>query len=92
MFKSFRSKMSLFLEEIKIKLNKEFNPKKLILVDNSYLHSKHKSFDPNKFHIKLIIKSQKLKSMSKIAAHKEVFSVLKQEMKDKIHALQIEIK
>ena len=62
-----------------------------MLIDNSRLHTKHKSFDPNKFHIKLIIKSQKLKSMSKIAAHKEVFSALKQEMKDKIHALEIEI-
>ena len=80
-----------FFEQIKEKINKKINPENIILIDNSSLHIKHKSFDPNKFHIKLIIKSQKLKSMSKIAAHKEVFSVLKQEMKDKIHALEIEI-
>ena len=72
-------------------IKEKINPENLVLIDNSRLHTKHKSFDPNKFHIKLIIKSQKLKSMSKIAAHKEVFSVLKQEMKDKIHALEIEI-
>ena len=30
--------------------------------------------------------------MSKIEAHKEIFSLLKDEMKDKIHALEIEIK
>ena len=82
--------MNIF-DQIKEKIKEKINPENLVLIDNSRLHAKHKSFDPNKFHIKLIIKSQKLKSMSKIAAHKEVFSVLKQEMKDKIHALEIEI-
>ena len=92
MFKSFRSKMILFLEEIKIKLNKEFNPKKLILVDNSYLHSKHKSFDPNKIHLKIIIESEKSKKIERLQAHKAIFNLLKHEMKEKIHALEIEIK
>ena len=92
MFKSFRSKMSPFLEEIEIKLNKEFNPKKLILVDNSYLHSKHKSFDPNKIHLKIFIESDKLKKKGRLEAHKEIFNLLKHEMKEKIHALEIEIK
>ena len=30
--------------------------------------------------------------MSKIQAHKKIFSILKEEMKNKIHALEIEIK
>ena len=30
--------------------------------------------------------------MNKIDAHKKVFSILKEEMKNKIHALEIEIK
>ena len=51
-----------------------------------------KSFDPEKTHIKIIINSPKLKKMAKIKAHKEIFSLLKNEMKDKIHALEIEIK
>ena len=32
-----------------------------------------------------------LKNMSKISAHKKIFSILKEEMKTKIHALEIEI-
>ena len=84
--------MIAFLEEIKIKLNEEFNPKKLILVDNSYLHSKHKSFDPNKIHLKIIIESEKLKKIERLQAHKAIFNLLKHEMKEKIHALEIEIK
>ena len=84
--------MIAFLEEIKIKLNKEFNPKKLILVDNSYLHTKHKSFNPDKIHLKIIIESDKLKKIEKLEAHKTIFKLLKHEMKEKIHALEIEIK
>ena len=81
-----------FFEQIKEKINKKINPENIILIDNSHLHSKHKSFDVNKFHLKIIIKSKKLKSMSKIMAHKEIFSILKQEMSNKIHALEIEIR
>ena len=80
-----------FSDEVKEKINEKINPENIILVDNSYLHTKHKSFDSNKFHLKLIIKSKKLKNMDKIAAHKEIFEILKNEMKDRIHALEIEI-
>ena len=80
-----------FFEQIKEKINKKINPENIILIDNSSLHVKHKSFDTNKFHIKIIIKSSKLRNMNKIKAHKEIFSILKNEMQNKIHALEIEI-
>ena len=80
-----------FFDKVKEKINRKIKPEDIILIDNSHLHSKHKSFDVNKFHIKIIIKSKKLKSMSKIMAHKEIFSILKDEMINKIHALEIEI-
>ena len=79
-------------DEIKKKITKEINPQNIILIDNSNLHKKHKSFDINKFHLKIIIESKKLKKMNKIEAHKKIFSILKDEMKNKIHALEIEIK
>ena len=80
-----------FFKEVKEKINKKINPESIILIDNSSLHTKHKSFDINKFHLKIIIKSKKLKAMNKITAHKEIFSILKDEMHNKIHALEIEI-
>ena len=83
--------MMNFFEQIEKKINKKINPENIILIDNSSLHIKHKSFDSNKFHLKIIIKSEKLRSMSKIMAHKEIFSILKDEMNNKIHALEIEI-
>ena len=80
-----------FLNEIKEKINKKITPENITIIDNSHLHSKHKSFDANKVHLKIIIKSKKLKSMDKISAHKKIFSVLQDEMENKIHALEIEI-
>ena len=83
--------MISFFDKIKEKINKKINPENLVLIDNSNLHTKHKFYDSDKFHLKIIIKSKKLKNMNKIAAHKEIFSILKDEMKNKIHALEIEI-
>ena len=84
--------MMIIYDEIKEKIRQKINPKNIILIDNSSFHTKHKSFDPDKLHLKIIIESKKLRKMNKIAAHKEIFSILKNEMKNKIHALEIEIK
>ena len=84
--------MITFLEEVKEKIRNQLNPEELSLIDNSFLHTKHKSFDPKKIHIKLVIKSKELRRISKIEAHKIIFSILKDEMNNRIHALEIEIK
>ena len=81
-----------FLDKIKLKINNKIEPDNILIIDNSKLHTKHKSFNSNKFYLKLIIKSNKLKKMKKIDAHKVIFSILKNEMKNYIHALEIEIK
>ena len=83
--------MITIYKEIK-KIYQAINPENIILIDNSNLHKKHKSYDLNKFYFKIIIESEKLKKMNKIDAHKKIFSILKEEMKNKIHALEIEIK
>ena len=79
------------LDKIKEKIINKLNPDKISIVDNSYLHIRHKSFNDKKFYLKFIIKSEKLKKMNKIDSHKLIYSILKNEMKDKIHALEIEI-
>ena len=83
--------MNLF-DQIKEKINNKLSPEHILLIDDSYLHTKHKSFDSKKFHLKLIIKSEKLNKMTKIDAHKHIFSILNEEMKNNIHALEIKIK
>jgi stress-induced morphogen len=84
--------MTNFLEKIKEKINNNLKPEKILLVDNSNLHKNHKSFDSTKFNLKLIIESKKLKKMNKIEAHKIIFTILKEEMNKRIHALEIHIK
>ena len=59
------------------------------LEDKSFLHKNHKTNNPNKFHIKLKIKSEKLKNMSRIESNKIIFKLLDKEMKNYIHSLQI---
>ena len=83
--------MMNFFDKVKEKINNKLNPENIILIDNSNLHTGHASFDSNKFHLKIIIKSKKLRSINKIEAHKKIFSILKDEMNDRIHALEIEI-
>ena len=84
--------MTTFLDEVKEKINKELKPEDILLVDNSHLHAKHKLFDANRLNLKLVIKSEKLRNMNRIDAHKIIFSILEDEMKNKIHALEILIK
>jgi len=57
--------------------------------DKSFLHKQHKSNDLGKFHIKLIIKSEKLKKKNKIESNKFIYKILDVEMKQHIHSLQI---
>ena len=80
-----------FLEKIEKKINNKFKPEKILLIDNSHLHTTHKSFDSEKFHLKLVITSKELKKLKTIDAHKAIYFALKEEMQEKIHALEIEI-
>ena len=80
-----------FFDQIKKNIKDKINLEEIVVIDNSSLHTKHKSFDPRKLHLKIIIKSEELKKINKIEAHKKVFSILKEEMKNKIHALEIKI-
>jgi len=83
--------MNNFFEDIIAKLKKEIEIEKIEIVDNSHKHIKHKSFSPDKFHLHLKIKSLYLNSLSRVTAQKEVMKVLKDELSNKIHALEISI-
>ena len=83
--------MNNFFEDIITKLKKEIEIEKIEIVDNSHKHVKHKSFSPDKFHLHFKIKSLYLNSLSRVTAQKEVMKVLKDELSNKIHALEISI-
>ena len=80
-----------FLKEIEDKIKKKLKVEEVLVIDNSYLHKKHQSYDNKRFHLKLIIKSETLRKMDKLKSNRIIFSILKKELRNKIHALQIEI-
>ena len=83
--------MNNFFEDIISKLKKEIEIEQIEIVDNSHKHVKHKSFSQDKFHLHLKIRSLYLNSLSRVTAQKEVMKVLKDELSNKIHALEISI-
>ena len=74
---------------VKNKLTTEIDIKEIKIEDKSFLHKNHKGHKEGKFHLKLIIKSDELTKLSKIVATKKVYSILKNELRDYIHSIQI---
>ena len=83
--------MKNYFEEIDIKLKKQIEIEELEIVDNSHKHKGHKFYSPEKFHLHLKIKSNYLKSISRLNAQKLVMKILEKDLKTKIHALEISI-
>ena len=83
--------MKNYFENIKAKLNKEIELESIEIVDNSHKHQGHKFYSPEKYHLHLKIKSLYLSSLSRVNAQKMVMKVLSNDLKKKIHALEISI-
>ena len=64
-----------------------------ITVNNkSHLHQHHaQSPKNNNSHFELIISSTELKKLKPIDAHKKIYTILDEEMKNIIHSLEIKI-
>ena len=83
--------MKNYFEEIEKKLRMQIKFESLEIVDNSHKHRGHRFFSPEKYHLELKIKSLYLNSISKIDAQKLIMNILKEDLKNKIHALEISI-
>ena len=83
--------MKNYFDEIRAKLNKEIKSENIEIVDNSHKHVGHKFYSKEKFHLHLKIKSLYLSSLSRLAAQKIIMKILSEDLKTKIHALEISI-
>ncbi len=83
--------MKNYLEDLEKKIKQNIKLEKIEIVDNSYKHKKHKFFSPDKLHLHLKIKSIYLSSITRLNAQKLVMKILKDDLKTKIHALEISI-
>ena len=74
---------------VKKKINQNILIESIDIEDKSFLHKNHIGNDKNKYHLKLIIKSNELKKMKKIQSTKKIYSILNEEMEKNIHSIQI---
>ena len=79
------------IEIVKEKITKEMVLQEIKVEDKSFLHKSHKNNSPNKFHLKIIIISDELKSEKKIDSTKKIYNILKNELKNHIHSIQLSI-
>ena len=79
------------IEIVKAKITKEITLQEINVEDKSFLHKSHKNNSPNKFHIKITITSDELKSKNKIDSSKRIYKILENELKNYIHSIQLSI-
>jgi len=83
--------MKNYFNKICNKLKKEIVIEDIEIVDNSHKHKGHKFYSPEKFHLQLKIKSIYLDSLTRVNAQKIIMKILNDDLKTKIHALEINI-
>lgn len=77
------------------KLQENFNPDLLEVINNSHLHSRHfkaeNSEHHNQTHFLIKISSNKFENLKRIEIHRKINEVLKEEFKNGLHALEIKL-
>ena len=76
---------------VKKKLCEKIIIEKINIEDKSFLHKNHRGNEISKFHLKIHIKSEELKKMSKIDSNKKIYNILSNEIQNYIHSIQIHI-
>ena len=77
------------IANVKKKLKEQINIENIKIEDKTFLHKKHLNFQEGMFHLKLIIKSEELKKLSKIESTKKIYNILDVELKEHIHSIQV---
>ena len=83
--------MKNYFKQIEGRLKKQIRFENIEIVDNSNLHRGHKFFTEDKLHLHLKIKSLELSSISRLKAQKKIMKILEDDLKTKIHAIEISI-
>ena len=74
---------------VKKKLSDQIGIERIKVEDKSFLHKNHSGNQEGKFHLKIILSSNELKSMNRIEGNKKIYKILDKELKETIHSIQI---
>jgi len=78
---------------IEQKLINHFKPSKLKVIDESDHHAGHSEAKPGgETHFKIQMTSNLLKGKNRIDQQREIYKVLKEEIKERIHAISFDLK
>ena len=84
-------RLNILTEIIKQKISQSVTVKSIEIQDKTFLHKKHKNYKEGKYHLKIIINSEELKKKGRINANRTIFTILKYEIDNFIHSLQISL-
>ena len=79
------------ISTVKKKIIKNVILEEINIEDKTFLHKKHKNCDPQRYHLKITIKSYDLKKLKKIDSTKKIYKIIDNELKNHIHSVQISI-
>ena len=74
---------------VKKKLQNQISIENIKIEDKSFLHKNHTGNQEGKFHLKISLISNELKTMNKIESNKKIYKILDKEIKESIHSIQI---
>ncbi len=77
---------------VKKKIQTNFVIEHINIEDKSFLHKKHSGHKEGKFHLKIEIISEELKTLNKIESNKKIYKILSEELDKYIHSIQISIR
>lgn len=79
-------------DTIRAKLTERFDPLLLEVIDESHRHAGHAGWrEGGETHFRVRIATRNSDGLSRVAQHRAVMMALDDELKDRVHALQIEI-
>lgn len=80
-----------YREQIRRKLEAELAPIHMEILDNSARHKGHAGSDPHgETHFKITLVSAAFSGLSRVARHRLVYEALAEELRERVHALNIE--
>ncbi len=79
-------------ERIEAKLSDHLKPSKLMVIDESEDHIGHSGYvQGGETHFRVVLRSEKLKGKTRIECQRTVYRILEKEMKDRVHALSLDV-
>ena len=83
--------INVLIAIVKKKISNEIVIENISIEDKSFLHKQHPGHKEGKYHLKVLIESKELKSLTRIEVSRHVHKILEDEIKKFIHSIQIKL-